>query len=78
MQMYSPWDTVDVDRNVVKLLNDRERKSESGKTLQQHFQFSVPLLKKLGLEKELDSHQGCVNCLEWSANGKYVTHFREW
>ncbi|XP_041352477.1 WD and tetratricopeptide repeats protein 1-like isoform X2 [Gigantopelta aegis] len=27
------------------------------------------LINRLGLEKELEGHQGCVNCLEWNSTG---------
>lgn len=70
MQKYEPWDTVDVNQNIVKLLYNRQRKQEVGKKLQQHFQFSSSLLQRLGVEKELEGHEGCVNCLQWSADGK--------
>lgn len=70
MQMYEPWDTVDVNHNIVKLLHGRERKQEVGKKLEQNFQFASSLLKRLGLEKELEGHEGCVNCLQWSSNGR--------
>lgn len=68
--MYEPWDTVDINYNIVKLLNGRERKQEIGKKLELNYQFASTLLKRLGLEKELEGHDGCVNCLQWSSNGK--------
>lgn len=68
--MYEPWDTIDINYNIIKLLHGRERKHEASKKLEQNYQFSGSLLKRLGLEKELEGHEGCVNCLQWSANGR--------
>lgn len=28
------------------------------------------LISRLGLEKELVGHTGCVNCLEWNESGQ--------
>ncbi len=33
-------------------------------------QVSENLVKRIGLEKELEGHTGCVNCLEWSERGE--------
>ncbi|KAG5882508.1 hypothetical protein JTB14_008481 [Gonioctena quinquepunctata] len=59
-------------RDFLKLLQCRESNAEASKFLKQHSQFTDSLIKRLGLEFELEGHQGCVNCLEWSADGKYV------
>ena len=32
-------------------------------------------IKRLGLETELEGHEGCVNCLEWNESGTLVFHF---
>lgn len=68
----SLWDTVEYRHNIVKLLKEREIKNETGKILSGHFQFTGPMLQRLGLEKQLEGHEGCVNCLQWSTDGKYV------
>lgn len=60
----------DVSRNIVKLLQGREKKAEVCTLLQQHSQFTEALVKRLGLEYELEGHQGCVNCLQWSSDGR--------
>lgn len=72
MQMYEPWDTVDINYNIVKLIYNREWKHGAGKKLEQNIHFSSTLLKRIGLEKELEGHEGCVNCLQWSSNGRYA------
>jgi hypothetical protein len=35
-------------------------------------QVTSTLIKRLGLEDELEGHIGCVNCLEWNEKGRYV------
>ncbi|KAF5281774.1 hypothetical protein FQA39_LY17693 [Lamprigera yunnana] len=60
----------DVSCNIIKLLQGRERKAQVSTLLHQYSQFTETLLKRLGLECELEGHQGCVNCLEWSSDGK--------
>lgn len=61
----------DVSQNIVKLLHGREKKANVGRLVQRHSQFTDSLVKRLGLEYELEGHQGCVNCIEWSADGRY-------
>lgn len=65
MENKKGWNT----RNVLKLLQNREITTNCGKILKGRTQFSDNLIKRLGLEAELEGHQGCVNCLEWSPNG---------
>lgn len=60
----------DVSHNIVKLLNAREKDLDINKFVHRHAQFSEPLVNRLALEHELEGHQGCVNCLEWSPDGK--------
>ncbi|XP_074033231.1 WD and tetratricopeptide repeats protein 1 isoform X2 [Leptinotarsa decemlineata] len=59
-------------RDFLKLLHSRENNAEASKFLKMHSQFTDNLVKRLGLEYELEGHQGCVNCLEWTADGKYL------
>lgn len=68
--MDSAFKTKLASNNIIKLLQNRERKLEDGKLVQKHLQFTETLLKRLGLESELDGHQGCVNCLQWSSDGR--------
>lgn len=42
-------------------------------TILQKLQVTENLISRLGLEKELNGHTGCVNCLEWNETGEYVS-----
>jgi WD and tetratricopeptide repeat-containing protein 1 len=41
-------------------------------TILQKLYITENLISRLGLEKELAGHSGCVNCLEWNESGQYV------
>lgn len=41
-------------------------------TILQKLHVTENLISRLGLEKELNGHTGCVNCLEWNETGQYV------
>jgi WD and tetratricopeptide repeat-containing protein 1 len=38
--------------------------------LQQKLHVTDDFVQRLGLEKELEGHNGCVNCLEWNETGR--------
>lgn len=57
-------------RDFLKLLQSRENNAETSKFFKQHTQFTDSLVRRLGLEHELEGHVGCVNCLEWTPNGE--------
>ncbi|GJQ74429.1 hypothetical protein Trydic_g21299 [Trypoxylus dichotomus] len=84
VKMYYPLNTIQNTYNIVNYLHSRENNWNSAKLLQQHFQFTTPLLKRLTLEHQLFGHNGCINCLEWSSNGKLLAsgsddvHVRIW
>nr|CAD7407345.1 unnamed protein product [Timema cristinae] len=44
--------------------------------LQQGLHVTEDFVKRLGLEKELEGHNGCVNCLEWSQDGDSVLYHK--
>lgn len=44
-------------------------------TISQRLHVTENLISRLGLEKELNGHTGCVNCLEWNESGQYVSYF---
>ncbi|CAH1955481.1 unnamed protein product [Acanthoscelides obtectus] len=59
-------------RELLKLLQFREYNAECSRTVKQTLQFTDSLIKRLGLEFELEGHQGCVNCLQWTPDGKHL------
>lgn len=58
--------------NSVNLLRSRQIFTESNIYHQKYSQFTDSLIRRLGLEYELEGHQGCVNCLQWSSDGRYL------
>lgn len=60
------------NHNIVKLLQDREKNSKYAKYVKRYSQFTESLVKRLGLEHELEGHNGCVNCLQWTSDGRFV------
>lgn len=59
-------------RGLLKYLHQRQLSLDGAKDLQENVQFTEDLIKRLGLEFELEGHQGCVNCLQWTKDGKYL------
>lgn len=55
--------------NAAQLISKRTNVSLE-KTLRDRLQSAPQYIHRLGLDAELVSHTGCVNCLEWSENGK--------
>nr|CAD7444127.1 unnamed protein product [Timema bartmani] len=58
--------------NIVQLVKQREIKDCTSYRLQQGLHVTEDYVKRLGLEKELEGHNGCVNCLEWSQDGRIL------
>nr|CAD7200683.1 unnamed protein product [Timema douglasi] len=50
----------------------RTREDCTSYRLQQGLHVTEDFVKRLGLEKELEGHNGCVNCLEWSQDGRIL------
>lgn len=57
-------------RDFLRLLQYRENTIDGSKLFREQTQFTDSLLKRLGLEYELTGHMGCVNCLEWTPDGR--------
>lgn len=55
--------------NAAQLINNRNNVSLE-KMLRARLQSAPQFIHRLGLEKEMVGHTGCVNCLEWSENGQ--------
>lgn len=58
--------------SVVKLISKREVDASICRSLQKRLHVTENLINRLGLEKELEGHSGCVNCLEWDSKGRYL------
>ncbi|KAH9500217.1 WD and tetratricopeptide repeats containing protein [Bulinus truncatus] len=51
---------------------EREIKDDVHIRFQRAEQVTPALVNRLGLEKELEGHGGCVNCLEWNEQGSIL------
>lgn len=70
MQKYYHWPQK-TERNVVSLQNDRSYYDIE--TLIRNRLRAAPLfIQRLDLDGKLEGHTGCVNCLEWSSNGRLL------
>lgn len=68
--MEKKFDKANARKNILQLLQYREVNSEGSKYVKRHCQFTYELIKRLGFEYELQGHQGCVNCLQWTSDGR--------
>lgn len=59
-------------KNIPNLLKARERNEGINRRLQSKLQVYGQLVKRLGLDSELEGHQGCVNCLQWNTSGSLL------
>ncbi|XP_046426357.1 WD and tetratricopeptide repeats protein 1-like [Neodiprion fabricii] len=57
---------------VVDLVRQRELSESCAASLSRKLQVTDDLVARLGLEKELEGHGGCVNCLEWNESGEIL------
>lgn len=55
--------------NTVQLLNDRCY-YDIEKIIRNRQQTAPQFIRRLGLDCMLKGHMGCVNCLEWSSDGR--------
>ncbi|XP_034253371.1 WD and tetratricopeptide repeats protein 1-like [Thrips palmi] len=60
------------DGSVFDLLWKREIDDNIARKVQSRLHVTEELLQRLGLEKELEGHTGCVNCLEWNSTGEIL------
>lgn len=56
-------------RGILKRKLDREINNVGNASFERSLQVTSELIERLGLEKELEGHHGCVNCLEWNEKG---------
>lgn len=73
-----------IPNNYLKLLNQRQIDDRISSRIQSKLHVTDTLISRLGLEKELEGHTGCVNCLEWNETGSVLAsasddvHFILW
>ncbi|XP_054722038.1 WD and tetratricopeptide repeats protein 1-like [Uloborus diversus] len=58
--------------NLIKYQNRREREVRFLFYFQRKMHVTKELINRLGLEKEMKGHAGCVNCLEWNEKGTLI------
>ncbi|OXU18828.1 hypothetical protein TSAR_011669 [Trichomalopsis sarcophagae] len=54
---------------VMDLVRQREIQESTARQVGRKLKVTSNLLRRLGLETELQGHEGCVNCLEWNESG---------
>ncbi|ODM96150.1 WD and tetratricopeptide repeats protein 1 [Orchesella cincta] len=59
-------------KNIVQLQAAREIHPRYDHVIQERFHATSEFIDRLGLYAELDHHSGCVNCLEWSSDGRQL------
>ncbi|XP_043265307.1 WD and tetratricopeptide repeats protein 1-like isoform X2 [Colletes gigas] len=62
----------DKDYRVLDLVRQREIQDSVAYAVSQKLHVTESLISRLGLEKELTGHTGCVNCLEWNESGQIL------
>uniref|UniRef100_T1IVI1 WD and tetratricopeptide repeats protein 1 n=1 Tax=Strigamia maritima TaxID=126957 RepID=T1IVI1_STRMM len=55
--------------SLVRSHSKRQLHETVGINFQRRFHVTNQLISRLGLEAELEGHNGCVNCLEWNERG---------
>lgn len=58
-------------RNLVLLQNDRNY-NDIETIIKNRLKAAPQFIERLDLDTKLKGHSGCINCLEWSANGRYL------
>lgn len=68
--MYFLWpDVMAFQSGILKRKFQREVGDLNTHQFQRQLQVTPDLIQRLGLERELQGHHGCVNCLEWNEQG---------
>ncbi|CAG2161831.1 unnamed protein product [Oppiella nova] len=55
--------------NLIHWKRMREYDHKNGLKFERKMQINDSLIRRLGLEAELEGHSGCVNCLDWNQRG---------
>lgn len=58
--------------NITQLINDRMVNNSIGFQVRRQLHAATPFLKRLEQYAILKGHEGCVNCLDWSSNGRIL------
>lgn len=58
--------------NILNLVKSREIDDKIARKVQSRLHVTEDLILRLGLERELEGHTGCVNCLEWNSTGELL------
>ncbi|XP_066573761.1 WD and tetratricopeptide repeats protein 1 [Amia ocellicauda] len=58
--------------NITSDILHRQIRDKGVLGFQRRYHVTDPLIKRLGLEAELQGHSGCVNCLEWNEKGELL------
>ncbi|XP_015609813.1 WD and tetratricopeptide repeats protein 1 [Cephus cinctus] len=61
-----------LDNQIINLIQLREIQESAAHVVSQKLHVTENLVARLGLEKELSGHGGCVNCLEWNETGEIL------
>ncbi|XP_011304598.1 WD and tetratricopeptide repeats protein 1 [Fopius arisanus] len=70
--MESSFRRIDREKRLIELLRLRETHESLSRTVSRKLHVADSLISRLGLEKELEGHKGCVNCLEWNSTGEIL------
>ena len=44
----------------------------SSREFRQNHHVTREFIERLGLQRQLVAHEGCVNCVQWSDDGEYL------
>lgn len=61
-----------LEMNIIKILQDRESNNNITDQRIKNLQTFEPFIDRLELQSKLYGHDGCVNCLEFTSNGKVL------
>ncbi|KAL7296636.1 hypothetical protein TKK_0010055 [Trichogramma kaykai] len=59
-------------KGILNLIRQREIQESTTTSINRELKITPNFLKRLGLETELEGHEGCVNCLEWNESGNLL------
>lgn len=66
------WQPPDMNQHITRLISRRQQHESNEQHLKRQAHFNRSLLNRLNVEHCLKGHEGCVNCLEWSKDGRVL------